>query len=81
MASSEDLRIVPRGDEARTGMRGAAGGMAAELAADHERVAHRPHALLEIAEDQKNKVTVDPAVKRSDFHGKAALMLRAIAAG
>lgn len=57
-----------------------AGEMAAELAADHERVAHRLHALVKIAEDQKDDVTADLAIARSAFHEKAAWMLRAIAA-
>ncbi|GAB5375983.1 MAG: Dps family protein [Acuticoccus sp.] len=55
--------------------------MCADLAADHERVAHRLHALIEIAEDNKDAVTADLATARSAFHEKAAWMLRAIAAG
>ena len=54
--------------------------MVADLAADHERVAHRLHALIKIAEDQKDDVTADLATARSAFHEKAVWMLRAIAA-
>lgn len=54
--------------------------MVADLASDHERVAHRLHALIKIAEDQRDDVTADLATERSAFHEKAAWMLRAIAA-
>ncbi|MEM9013095.1 MAG: DNA starvation/stationary phase protection protein [Pseudomonadota bacterium] len=57
-----------------------AGEMVADLAADHERVAHRLHALIELAGARKDEVTVDLATERSAFHEKAAWMLRALIA-
>ena len=57
-----------------------AGEMIEDLATDHERVAHRLHALIKMAEDQRDDVTADLAVERSAFHEKAAWMLRALAA-
>jgi starvation-inducible DNA-binding protein len=57
-----------------------AGEMVADLASDHERVAHRLHALIKIAEDQNDDVTADLATERSAFHEKSAWMLRAIVA-
>ncbi|WP_112323567.1 Dps family protein [Oceanibium sediminis] len=57
-----------------------AGEMVAELAADHETVAHRLHALIELAETHKDGVTADLATARSAFHEKAAWMLRALIA-
>ena len=56
-----------------------AGEMCADLAADHQRVAHRLHALIEIAADSNDPVTEDLATARSAFHEQAAWMLRAIA--
>ncbi|NOE20809.1 DNA starvation/stationary phase protection protein [Ruegeria atlantica] len=56
-----------------------AAGMIEDLAADHERVAHRLHALTEMAGDRKDVVTEDLATERSAFHEQAAWMLRAIA--
>lgn len=56
-----------------------AGEMCNELADDHERVAHRLHALVEITEERKDVVTEDLATERSAFHEQAAWMLRAIA--
>ncbi|MCZ4353962.1 DNA starvation/stationary phase protection protein [Roseovarius aestuarii] len=55
-----------------------AGDMCESLAKDHERVAHRLHALIELAEDSSDPVTADMATARSTFHEKAAWMLRAI---
>ncbi|RYH07713.1 Dps family protein [Tropicimonas sp. IMCC6043] len=57
-----------------------AGDMASDLAGDHERVAHRLRALIEIAEARKDAVTADLATARAAFHEKAAWMLRSIAA-
>ncbi|MBM9593493.1 Dps family protein [Roseitranquillus sediminis] len=57
-----------------------AGRMVEDLARDHERVAHRLHALIKLSEDERDDVTADLAVERSAFHEKAAWMLRAIAA-
>lgn len=54
--------------------------MVEDLAADHERMAHRLHALIELAEKQNDPVTADLATARSAFHEKAAWMLRATAA-
>lgn len=53
--------------------------MVEDLAADHERIAHRLHALIELVEDRKDPVTEDLATERSAFHEQAAWMLRAIA--
>lgn len=50
-----------------------------DLAQDHERIAHRFHALIEITEERKDPVTEDMATERSAFHEKAAWMLRALA--
>jgi len=57
-----------------------AGEMCADLARDHERLAHRLHALIELAEGHNDMVTGDMAIARSTFHEKAAWMLRAISA-
>jgi starvation-inducible DNA-binding protein len=58
---------------------GSAGVMCEDLAADHERVAHRLHALIKIAGEQNDPVTEDLATARAAVHEKAAWMLRAIA--
>lgn len=55
-----------------------AGQICEDLAADHERVAHRFHALIEMAGASKDPVTEDLATARSAFHEQAAWMLRAI---
>ncbi|QHQ35039.1 Dps family protein [Algicella marina] len=57
-----------------------AGEMVSDLAADHERIAHRLHALIELAAARKDEVTADLATQRSAFHEKAAWMLRALVA-
>ena len=57
-----------------------AGEMCKALAADHERVAHRLHALIKIAGDQNDPVTEDLATSRSAFHEQAAWMLKALTA-
>ena len=56
-----------------------AGDMCEDLAADHERVAHRFHALVKLSDDRNDPVTDDLATARSGFHEKAAWMLRALA--
>ena len=56
-----------------------AGDMCSDLADDHERIAHRLHALCKIAADHNDPVTEDLATARSAFHEKAAWMLRALA--
>ncbi|MBY6067450.1 DNA starvation/stationary phase protection protein [Leisingera aquaemixtae] len=56
-----------------------AGQMAQDLAASHERNAHRLHALAEVAGRRRDIVTEDLATARSAFHEQAAWMLRAIA--
>jgi starvation-inducible DNA-binding protein len=56
-----------------------AGDMCNDLADDHERLAHRLHALVELAGERNDPVTDDLATARSAFHEKAAWMLRAIA--
>lgn len=55
-----------------------AGEMCEDLAKDHERIAHRLHALIEIAGESHDPVTEDLATERSAFHEQAAWMLRAI---
>ena len=55
-----------------------AGEMCNDLADDHERLAHRLHALVELAGERNDPVTDDLATARSAFHEKAAWMLRAI---
>jgi starvation-inducible DNA-binding protein len=52
--------------------------MCVDLAQDHERVAHRLHALIELSEARNDMVTGDLAIARSAFHEKAAWMLRAL---
>lgn len=54
--------------------------MVEELSKDHERIAHRMHALVELSEGANDPVTEDLATERSAFHEKAAWMLRSIAA-
>ncbi len=54
--------------------------MVEDLVKDHERVAHRLHALIKLAEDNNDPVTADMATGRSAFHKKTAWMLRATAA-
>ncbi|WP_187428540.1 DNA protection during starvation protein 1 [Roseobacter fucihabitans] len=56
-----------------------AGEMCTMLADDHQRIAHRLHALIEIAGEQNDPVTEDLATERSAFHEQAAWMLRALA--
>lgn len=56
-----------------------AGEMCEDLAGDHQRVAHRLHALIKIAADHGDPVTEDLATARAAFHEKAAWMLRSIA--
>ena len=53
--------------------------MVEDLAADHEKLAKACHMLVELADKQKDPVTVDLATRRSAFHEKAAWMLRATA--
>jgi starvation-inducible DNA-binding protein len=50
-----------------------------ELAKDHELVAKRMHAVIELADKHKDPVTVDLMTRRCAFHEKAAWMLRATA--
>ncbi|ABV95569.1 ferritin Dps family protein (plasmid) [Dinoroseobacter shibae DFL 12 = DSM 16493] len=52
--------------------------MIEDLAADHEKIAHRLHALVELVESRKDPVTEDLATERSAFHEQAAWMLRAL---
>ena len=53
--------------------------MVEDLAADHERIAHRLHALVTLVDGRRDPVTEDLATERSAFHESAAWMLRAIA--
>ncbi|MCK0097704.1 DNA starvation/stationary phase protection protein [Yoonia sp. F2084L] len=57
-----------------------AGDMCKALAADHERIAHRLHALIKMAGDNNDPVTEDLATERSAFHEQAAWMLKALVA-
>lgn len=57
-----------------------AGEMCEMLASDHERIAHRLHALIKIAGEQNDPVTEDLATERSGFHEQAAWMLKALIA-
>ncbi len=65
----EDLEEMPSARE-----------MMEDLANDHEKLAHRLHALVELSGSHKDPVTEDLATERSSFHEEAAWMLRAIAA-
>lgn len=57
-----------------------AGDMCRALAKDHERVAHRLHALVKLAGDHNDPVTEDLATARSAFHEQSAWMLKALTA-
>lgn len=57
-----------------------AGEMINDLADDHEKLAHRLHALIELTDGRNDPVTEDLATERSSFHEKAAWMLRALVA-
>ncbi|MBJ6373063.1 Dps family protein [Sedimentitalea arenosa] len=57
-----------------------AGEMCEDLANDHERIAHRMHALIELSGKHRDAVTEDMATARSSVHEQAVWMLRAIAA-
>ncbi len=52
--------------------------MLEDLASNHERLAHRLHAVIELIEGRKDPVTEDLATERSAFHEQAAWMLRAL---
>lgn len=52
--------------------------MVADLASDHERIAHRLHALVQMTDGRRDPVTEDLATARSAFHEQAAWMLRSI---
>ncbi|MEL7280781.1 MAG: DNA starvation/stationary phase protection protein [Pseudomonadota bacterium] len=52
--------------------------MLRNLAADHERLAHRLHALIRATGEAEDPVTEDLATERSAFHEQAAWMLRAL---
>ena len=57
-----------------------AGEMCQSLADDHERIAHRLHALVKLAGEKNDPVTEDLATERSAFHEQAAWMLKALVA-
>ncbi|MEJ6389461.1 Dps family protein [Gymnodinialimonas ulvae] len=65
----EDLDKMPSAQE-----------MVDDLASDHEALAHRLHALIDLVEGRKDPVTEDLATERSAFHEQAAWMLRALSA-
>lgn len=54
--------------------------MIADLAQDHERLAHRLHAVIGLGERERDPVTADLATERSAFHEEAVWMLRALIA-
>ena len=54
--------------------------MVEDLLSDHESLVRRLHALVEIAEAEKDPATADLATERAAFHEKAAWMLRSTAA-
>jgi starvation-inducible DNA-binding protein len=56
-----------------------AGEMVRDLVHDHERMAHRLNALIELASKRRDGPTADLATRRSAFHEQAAWMLRATA--
>jgi starvation-inducible DNA-binding protein len=56
-----------------------AGDMCLDLANDHERIAHRLHALVDLSDEHNDPVTEDLATARSAFHEQAVWMLRALA--
>ena len=53
---------------------------ASDAQSDHERIAHRLHALIKMAGDSNDPVTEDLATERSAFHEQAAWMLKALVA-
>ena len=53
--------------------------MIEDLASDHEKVARRMHAVIELADKSGDPVTADLVTARSAFHEQAAWMLRATA--
>lgn len=57
-----------------------AGEMCEALVADHERTAHRFHALVKLAGELNDPVTEDLATARSAFHEQSAWMLKALIA-
>lgn len=65
----EDLEEMP-----------SAGEMMEDLARDHEKLAHRLHALAELSGTHKDPVTEDMATARSAFHEQSVWMLRALVA-
>lgn len=75
-ARLEDIVKRSRIDDAQGGV--TAEEMIAALAEDHERLAHRLHALVELSEGRKDPVTADLATQRSAFHEQAAWMLRSL---
>ncbi|PRY23125.1 starvation-inducible DNA-binding protein [Aliiruegeria haliotis] len=54
--------------------------MLEDLAKDNERLAHKLHALVELADARKDHATADLATARIAVHEKAVWMLRALAA-
>ncbi|WP_281857148.1 Dps family protein [Litoreibacter halocynthiae] len=54
--------------------------MVKDLLSDHEKLAGRMHALVEIAESENDPATADLATERAAFHEKTAWMLRSLAA-
>ncbi|SMX48707.1 Dps family protein [Maliponia aquimaris] len=72
----DDIVKRARIDDAEGGQ--SAEAMIAALAEDHERLAHRLHAMVDLSEGRKDPVTADLATQRSAFHEQAAWMLRAL---
>ena len=80
LAPMRMAEIMDRSQSADPEEMPSAGEMVEDLAKDHERLAHRLHALIELVEGRRDPVTEDLATERSAFHEQAAWMLRAIAA-
>ncbi len=72
--------VVDMSNEHTTLERPSAPWMVEDLAEDHERLAHRLNALIELAGERSDHVTADLATARAGVHEKAVWMLRALAA-
>lgn len=77
LVTPADLTAGPGGQQMDAGI--SANDMVKDLLADHEDLAQRFRALVEIAETAGDPVTADMATERAAFHEKTAWMLRATA--
>lgn len=80
IAPMKPTDIVDMSNEHNTLERPSAPWMVQDLAEEHERLAHRLNALIELADTRKDFVTADLATARATVHEKAVWMLRALAA-